>query len=59
MKSGSNHDVSMIIESTMQENVERKIETLTNIGYTRGKETFGTKGNRMSERKNRPQMNVK
>lgn len=44
----------MIIESTMQGNVKRKIETLTNIVYNIGKERFGTKGNQGSERKNKP-----
>lgn len=31
---GFDHDASMILESTMQGNVERKIETLTNIVTT-------------------------
>lgn len=43
MWSGFDHDVGMILESTMQGNVERKIETLTNIMYNIGKERFGTK----------------
>lgn len=43
----------------MQGNVERKIETLTNIVYNMGKEMFGSKGNQRSEqKKNRPQIDV-
>lgn len=42
----------------MQGNVERKIETLTNIVYNMGKEMFGSKGNQRSEQKNRPQIDV-
>lgn len=51
VKSGFDHDVNVIIESTMQGNVERKIETLTNIVYNMGKEMFGSKGNQRSEQK--------
>lgn len=35
----------------MQGNVDRKIETLTNIVYNMGKEMFGSKGNQRSEQK--------
>lgn len=41
--SSSDDDVSMILDSTMQEYEERKIETLTNMVYNIGMERFGTK----------------
>lgn len=41
MWSSFDQDVSMILETTMKENVEMKIETLTNMVYNIGKERFG------------------
>ena len=41
--SGFDQETSMILESTMQRNIERKIETLTNMVCNIGKQRSGTK----------------